>query len=296
MQQNKGIPKIGTVGDDGAKNVETIFHVLSTMKIARIGKFFDSIKRCGVNVSDILVLLLLMPFFHIKSVPLLAKSNLAQAQGLIVVTVFTTIKKNNPKVNWRSLLYLVAMRFMDLAGKVNPNMANAIRAFIFDDSPLPKTSSKTELVSRVHDHVSGDFILGYKLLVMGYWDGLIFYPLDFSIHREKGGKIGTVKQSLEIANKRLKSQRLVLKEEALRLDQAQQLLKSAKKENKGKNNKAALKQTKQVAGKAKRAKQKMKEAETKYAVLENKAILLRQELKETQKKMPYIWPAKKANG
>lgn len=81
MQQNKGIPKIGTVGDDGAKNAETIFNVLSTMKIARIGKFFDSIKRCGVNVSDILMLLLLMPFFHIKSVPLLAKSNLAQAQG-----------------------------------------------------------------------------------------------------------------------------------------------------------------------------------------------------------------------
>jgi hypothetical protein len=23
--------------------------------------------------------------------------------------------------------------------------------------------------------VSGDFILGYKILVMGYWDGLSFY-------------------------------------------------------------------------------------------------------------------------
>jgi hypothetical protein len=286
MQQNKGIPKIGTVGDDGAKNAETIFNVLSTMKIARIGKFFDSIKRCGVNVSDILMLLLLMPFFHIKSVPLLAKSNLAQAQGVDSGNSVYYDLKNNPKVNWRSLLFLVAMRFMDLAGKVNPNMANAIRAFIFDDSPLPKTSSKTELVSRVHDHVSGDFILGYKLLVMGYWDGLSFYPLDFSIHREKGGQIGTVKQSLEIANKRLKSQRHVLKEAAQGLSQAQQALKTARKENKGKPGKAAAKHTKQVAAKAKRAKQKMKEAGTKYAVLENKAILLRQELKETQKRCP----------
>ena len=74
MQQNKGINKIGTASDDDGRNVDTIFHTLSTMKIARIGKFFDSIKRCGTDVSDILMLLLLMPFYHLKSVPLLVTS------------------------------------------------------------------------------------------------------------------------------------------------------------------------------------------------------------------------------
>jgi hypothetical protein len=293
MQQNKGIAKIETVGNDVRKNADTIFRILTTMKIARIGKFFDSIKRCGVNVSDILMLLLLMPFFHLDSVPVLAKSRLAQAQGIDCGNSVFYDLKNNPKANWRSLLYLVAMRFMDLTEKLNPNLTNAIRAFIFDDSPLPKTSHKTELVSRVHDHVSGSFILGYKILVMGYWDGLSFYPLDFSIHREKGGQIDSVKQSLEIANKRLKSQRLVLKESAQRFDEAQQLLKATKKENKGKHNKAALKQTEQATGKAKRAKQKMKEAAFNYAGLENKAIELRQELKETQKRNPEYGLSKK---
>jgi len=223
MQQNKGINKTGTVSDDEIRNVDTIFHTLSTMKIARIGMFFNSLKRCGVNTSDILLLLLLMPFYHLKSVPLLVKSGLAQAQGVDCGNSVFYDLKNNPKVNWRSLLYLVVLRFRNLAGKLNPNLTGNVRAFIFDDSPLPKTSHKTELASRVHDHVSGSFILGYKILVMGYWDGLSFYPLDFSIHREKGGQIDSVKQILETANKRLKSQRQVLKETVQRFSEAQQI-------------------------------------------------------------------------
>ena len=293
MQQNKGINKISTISDDEEKNVDTIFHTLSTMKIARIGKFFDSIKRCGVDVSDILILFLLMPFFHLKSVPLLVKSGLTQAKGIDCGNSVFYDLKNNPKINWRSLLYLVVLRFRNLAGKLNPNLPNNIRAFIYDDSPLPKTSHKTELVSRVHDHVSGSFILGYKILVMGYWDGLSFYPLDFSIHREKGGQIDSVKQSLETANNRLKSQRQVFKKLEQRFREAQQILQATKKENKGKQTKAATKQIEQATGKVKRAKQKIKEAESKYAELENKAIELRQELKETRKRYPEYGLTKK---
>lgn len=293
MQQNKDKNKISTVSDDEERNVDTIFHNLSTMKIARIGTFFDSIKRCGVNVSDILILLLLMPFYHLKSVPLLVTSGLAQAQGIDCGNSVFYDLKNNPKVNWRSLLYLVVLRFRNLAGKLNPNLIYNIRAFIFDDSPLPKTSHKTELVSRVHDHVSGSFILGFKILVMGYWDGLSFYPLDFSIHREKGGQIDSVKQSLETANKRLKSQRQVLKESGQSFREAQQILQAIKKENKGSQTKAANKQIEQATGKVKRAKQKINEAASKYAELENKAIELRQELKETKKRYPEYGLTKK---
>ena len=263
------------------------------MKIARIGKFFDSIKRCGVDVSDILMLLLLMPFFHLKSVPLLVKSGMAKSKGIDCSNSVYYDLKNNPKINWRSLLYLVVLRFRNLAKELNPNMPNNIRAFIFDDSPLPKTSHKTELVSRVHDHVSGNFILGYKILVMGYWDGLSFYPLDFSIHREKGGQIDKVKQSLDSANKRLKSQREILKGLERANMESQQILQTVKKQNKGKQTKAANKQIEQAKGKVKRTIQKIKEAESKYAELENKAIELRQELKETRKKYPEYGLTKK---
>ena len=47
MQQNKGIDKISAVSDDEGRNADTIFHNLSTMKIARI-----SIE----NVEDVFLL------------------------------------------------------------------------------------------------------------------------------------------------------------------------------------------------------------------------------------------------
>ena len=185
MQQNKDIKNIYTIGNSDEKNANDIFRTLSIMKIMRIGQFFNSVKRCGVDVSDVILLLLLMPFHHFKSIPVLVKSGLGANHGIECSNSVFYDLKNNSKVNWRSLLYLVALRFKKLAEGINSEVVNNVRAFIFDDSPLPKSGIKTEFVSRVHDHVSGNFIFGYKILVMGYWDGLSFYPLDFSLHREK---------------------------------------------------------------------------------------------------------------
>ncbi len=288
MQQNKGIVNISTIGNNEEKNAIDIFHTLKIMKIARIGQFFNSAKRCGVNVSDLILLLLLMPFYHLKSVPMLVKSGLGAEHGVECGNSVFYDLKNNPKVNWRSLLYLVALRFKNLADVINTGALNSVRAFIFDDSPLPKSGIKTELVSRVHDHVSGDFIFGYKILVMGYWDGLSFYPLDFSFHREKGSQADDVKKRLATANKRLSVQRQVVKECWQSLKEVQQIFKFIKKENKNRLTKTA--KTKKQIGTAKnrvmRAKQKLKTAETKYFELENKAIELRAELKGTSKRHP----------
>jgi hypothetical protein len=57
---------------------------------------------------------------------------------------------------------------------------------IFDDTILQKTGKYIEKISRVWDHVTKRSVLGFKLLVMGYWDGVSFIPIDFSFHREPG--------------------------------------------------------------------------------------------------------------
>jgi hypothetical protein len=94
--------------------------------------------------------------------------------------------KNNENIDWRKLLMLHAKRFIYLVNN-NINLKSVNKtALIFDDSLLEKTGKKIEKVSMVHDHVSGRFILGYKLLVCGFWDGENFIPIDFSLHREKG--------------------------------------------------------------------------------------------------------------
>jgi len=139
------------------------------LTVQQIGQFFNSVKRCGVNVSDIILLLVLMPFYHLKSVPMLLKSGLGAEHGVKCGNSVFYDLKNNPKINWRSLLYLVALRFKNLADGINTGLLNSVRAFIFDDSPLPKSGIKTELVSRVHDHVSDDFIFW----VQNFGDGIL---------------------------------------------------------------------------------------------------------------------------
>lgn len=66
------------------------------------------------------------------------------------------------------------------------NSNSSPKCLVIDDSVLRKTGRFIEKVSRVWDHVTGSYVLGYKLLAMTYWDGISCIPVDFSIHREKG--------------------------------------------------------------------------------------------------------------
>ena len=61
-------------------------------------------------------------------------------------------------------------RYLNLSGRIT-ELSDKIRALIFDDSPIEKSGKKIEAVSKMHDHVTGRFLFGYKLLVCGYWDG-----------------------------------------------------------------------------------------------------------------------------
>ncbi len=38
----------------------------------------------------------------------------------------------------------------------------------------------------MRDHVSKRYLLGFKINLLGYWDGKTFIPVDFEIHRKKG--------------------------------------------------------------------------------------------------------------
>jgi hypothetical protein len=51
---------------------------------------------------------------------------------------------------------------------------------------LEKTGSCIERVSRVFDHVSGQCKLGFKLLLLAFFNGKSTIGYDFTLHREKG--------------------------------------------------------------------------------------------------------------
>ena len=146
------------------------------------------IKQKGLRVSMILTALLVMLFYRNRNI----HSYFSQLHGRQLEKEGS---KNpyydllgNENVNWRCILQMFAMRYLSLTGRIAAHQGKT-KALIFDDSPLEKSGKKIEAVSKMHDHVTGRFIFGYKLLVCGYWDGDNFVPVDFSLHRERGSEL-----------------------------------------------------------------------------------------------------------
>ena len=59
---------------------------------------------------------------------------------------------------------------------------------IVDDTTIDKTGRKIEFIGKVFDHCSHKYLLGFKILTLGFWDGKSFIPLDFSARQEPGKK------------------------------------------------------------------------------------------------------------
>ncbi len=68
------------------------------------------------------------------------------------------------------------------------------KALILDDSILSKSGKKIEGVSRVHDHVSNSYSIGYKLLGLSWFNGYYSRFLDFCLVSERKLKLKWTKK------------------------------------------------------------------------------------------------------
>ena len=94
----------------------------------------------------------------------------------------------NPRYNWRKFLLslvTVVVRFMDVLTSEQRE-----KVLIIDDSLYDRSRSKVvELLAWVHDHNAGRSLKGFKLLTLGWSDGVSFLPLDFILcSSTKAGK------------------------------------------------------------------------------------------------------------
>jgi len=191
----------------------------------------------------------------------------------------------NEYINWRSILYLFARRYLSLSGRIAAYNGKT-RALIFDDSPIEKSGKKIEAVSKMHDHVTGRFIFGYKLLVCGYWDGDNFIPVDFSLHRERGGELDKVRGKRNRARKSARQAELAYLEHRAQHLEKRAKLKSLKDQmNTCSKNTVALEYEKQEK-RVSRSKRKLlalrKKLEMAQAILEEKNV----EFKKKEKEAP----------
>jgi len=184
-KNTKNISDLKPILLDSEKMTSSLADMIEVFNLKKHFSKFNSLKNKGLVVSSLLQILLLLPFYGVASIYALFKSGIKNNdfQGQ-KDTLYDT--KNNENIDWRYLLILHVKRFKYLTNNNINLKKDGITAIIFDDTKLEKTGKKIEKVSFVHDHVSGRFILGFKLLVCGFWDGASFIPLDFSLHREKG--------------------------------------------------------------------------------------------------------------
>lgn len=199
----KNISEFQAFINNNNKTGHCLSETLKFFDTQRIFGRFDFLKQRGVEVSLILKSLLVMLFYRNNNI-----SNLFTRQHESQITIASGKNpyydiQGNEHVNWRVILYLFAKRFMTLSAHIADH-SDKVRALIFDDSLLEKSGKKIENVSRVHDHVSGQFVFGYKILVCGYWDGNSFIPIDFSLHRERGNKLDKARKQANKARQKVK--------------------------------------------------------------------------------------------
>lgn len=162
---------------------EFILSSLKSYSFSKLCGCISPVKSRGYSFEAIFTILVSLPFIGAASVNSMVNGFVKHQIEAGKDTFYRL--KNSPKICWRLVLWLFAAKFKKLAETGGSN-TKYIRCMIFDDTVIAKTGRFIEKVSRVWDHVSHGYLLGFKLLLMGYWDGTSFIPLDFSIHRERG--------------------------------------------------------------------------------------------------------------
>ncbi|AJA69231.1 Transposase [Myroides sp. A21] len=154
---------------------------LNILGFNKITKQFDWCKKSGYTFKDLISILLILPIIGISSVFSLSKNKDADINNCGKDSYYRLLSNQN--IDWRSFLFQFVMQYLLKEELFTPEK-DATKCLIFDDSDLAKTGKTIEGVSKIYNHVSKSFYLGYKILVAGYWNGSVFIPVDFSLHRE----------------------------------------------------------------------------------------------------------------
>lgn len=183
------------------KAVDLLVDYVSFFDFRSVTSNFDGIKKKGHSFTKLLSVLMVMPFLHMASVRALLASGISHLSEAEKDAYYRL--KNNPAINWRSILYGFTKRYRQIILEKGGEGEAGAKCFIIDDTLLEKVGKKIERVGRLWDHVGHRWVLGFKALCLGYYDGKGFIPLDFSLHREKGSNL---KRPYGLTKKELKQQ------------------------------------------------------------------------------------------
>jgi len=276
MKNTKNLGEFQKFIDNDSKTGLCLEDTLKFFEIQRIFGKFEFIKQGGIKVTLILTALLVMLFYNSRNIHSYFSRYFGKHSGIKGSKNPYYDLLGDEYIFWRAILYLFAKRYLNLAGRVR-KCTDQSRALIFDDSPIEKSGKKIEAVSKVHDHVKGRYIFGYKIMVCGYWDGMNFIPIDFSLHRERGTELDKARKKRNRARRKVKQAGLAYQEHKKHHNKSRSKLNNLRK---GKAGKAELERLAKYVARSKkrlsRLRGKLKAAE---AVLADKEKLVREKQK-----------------
>jgi hypothetical protein len=172
------------LANEDSLNVNLI-RLFNRFGLGRLMKQLCIKKERGASAGDLILLLCLFRI-HVQSIFQWYRNSFYHLFESGKNCFYRFLSRSD--IDWRRMLYGVCRSFTrQVQREKDPvETPKAPCCFIIDDTFLSKTGSCMEGVSRVFDHVSGKCKLGFKLLLLAFFDGTSTIGCDFTLHREKG--------------------------------------------------------------------------------------------------------------
>ena len=182
--------------DINEKHVDSgINNFFNNINLAKLLRKSNFIKSKGVSCTIVFQVIFQLIFSGKNLYQLLNSKSDNMPFGKDVVYDFL----NSVSYNWRKFL-LILSTFI-IKNKIYPlTSKDRTNVLIFDDSLYSRARSKTvELLSRVHDHASGKYVKGFRMLTLAWSDGNSLIPVAFSLlsSRNKKTKINGINESID---------------------------------------------------------------------------------------------------
>ena len=131
--------------------------------------YFKNIKsdvRAQYPRGHVVNLLILLKVYNINSINSFFCSIYTDAIDLGKDVIYSV--KNNPLINWRSLLLNQAIDCINSMEQAQRNASVSIEVpcLIVDDTDIPKTGKCIEFIGKIFSHVGMKYNLGFKSLLL----------------------------------------------------------------------------------------------------------------------------------
>jgi hypothetical protein len=152
--------------------ISTVFHDLKIKKLLRKANI---IKRCGIPTTNVVYDLFTVPFLMINTVCLFVRNQFEEAAGKDVYYRFL----DNANYNWHKFIMSLSVI---IEGKLTTQTKttkeeNSEKFFVIDDTINEISGKLVEKASYVYDHTQGKCVLGFQKLVLGLFSADRFIPV-----------------------------------------------------------------------------------------------------------------------